>query len=1022
MKKRNHFAELGRWILLFLSLVSTTILYSQEHGQIKGVVVDLRGNTLEGVTIIAKNQINNESQTVSSDTSGMFQLNMISIGERYTLRLTLVGYEPKEVKDVLVSSNNDISLLVRLMEQTASLDEVVVVGYGTQRKGDLTGSTSVLKGDDLATSSNLSVGSAMQGKMPGVSILSRGGFPGAGTDISIRGIGTFGTGDNAPLIVIDGTPVDGGFETLSPTDIASISVLKDAASAAIYGSRSANGVIMVTTKKGGQGSTKVNLNVHYGSQKASNIMAVLNAREFVEMIIEMRDNKKKIDGGNPITNYDGLDPSTFGEGTTWSNHIYEVAPTHNINGNISGGNQKGDFYLSGDYLRQKGVGINTGYDRASFRSNTASRVGSRLTVSNNAHLAFQNFKGDQSNRISDVIFNAPIIPAYDEDGTYGEAPAQTSSKNAIPEVTWRTPNEKRYRILDNLSLDYKFSDFLRFKFNGGLDLTFNEYERFSPIYNDGGQTNARNSLDQRRGKNLMWITDYLLYFDKRIGRHSISAMTGFSKQLQQNDNMIGKRYDYVSEVENIQVFNGSTNTTDIELTGGKGQLAQSSYLGRLNYDYLGKYLLSMNVRADGSSRFKDDNRWGIFPSAALGWRISSEPFFRFQWINDLKVRASFGQLGNQSIGTWYPTVAALARQAAIFGVSDNAQQLYYGYSITSLGNRNLKWETTNVTDLGIDLSMFKNKLNFTGDYFIKQTDGILRSMILPPSIGLGSPKINYASVLNRGLELNLNYRDQIGDFTYSLTGNLSFIHNEIKKLSTGADFETITAPYGGLRINRVGDPVDALFGYRTDGLIVDKEEADFYREMGQGNAKIGRYKYIDQNGDGLISLDDREILGSHIPKATSGMTINLSYKNWDLNSVFIGVFGRKQHSPMSFQNRFPNRNMSRHWYDNRWILGEDSKGKYPLLIQSENYEEMTDLMVTNSSFAKWKMLTIGYNLNIKDVVRARLYMSAENILTITSKSFDGFDPENGNSYGHYTNWGGDYPTPRIIMFGINLNL
>lgn len=905
-----------------------------------------------------------------------------------------------------------------VVTKTSDIDEVIVIGYGSQKKKDLTGSTSSIKGSDLATNSKTSIGSALQGKLPGVSVLSTSGKPGAKADINIRGINTFGSGDNSPLVVIDDIPVDNGFETLNPSDIEQVTVLKDAATASIYGSRAANGVIVITTKNGRSGKGKFNISGQYGWQKASHIMDVLTAQEFVAAILEMRDNKKAIDGGNPTTKYDGLDPASFGVGTKWSDYIYKVAPTYNIAANVGGSSGSTTYYVSAEYLNQKGIGINTSFNKASFRSNLNSKVSKKLTLSNNTHIAYQNIKGDNSNRLSDVIFNAPVIPAYSNDGTYGEAPPQTSSKNAIHEVAWRTPSEQTYRLLDNISVQYQFLDHFKFKFNGGLDMSFGELQLFSPIYNDGGQTNAQNSLEQTRNKKMMWVTDYLLYYDRRLGEHTINAMIGFSRQLYQNDNIFGKRYDYVSESENMQVFNGSTNTTNISLSGGKNQLALSSYLGRLNYDYKGKYLASFNLRIDGSSRFKDSGQWGVFPSTALAWRISAEEFFKSNIINDLKIRSSWGHLGNQSIGSWYPTLASMSKLGAIFGTGTE-QQLLYGYSLTSLGNKNLRWETTNILNFGLDATLFDNKFSITTDYFIKNTDGILRTMILPSSVGLAAPNVNYASVLNRGLEINMSYKNKINDFNYNISANTSFIHNEITKLSEGADAEILTAPYGGLRINKIGNPIDALYGYKTNGLITTAEEAALYKKMGQGNAKIGRYKYVDTNNDGLINTDDRVILGSHIPKATMGLSIDASYKGFYFNTNFIGVFSRKQHSPMSFQNRFPNRNISRHWYDNRWKLGENPEGKYPLMIQAENYEEMTDLMVANTSFAKWKMATLGYNFSLKNGdIKTKVYVTGENLLTITSKSFDGFDPENGNSYGHYTNWGGDYPTSRIIMTGI----
>lgn len=1012
--------EIGRQANLNFHRVNNTInvsvgkslnkVSSNQVIHIRGTVTDPNGETVIGANVVEKGTTNG----VVTDVDGKFALD-VPVGAKLTV--TFIGYLSQDI----IVKNESQTLRVVLSEDAQKLEEVVVVGYGTMKKKDLMGATSAVSGENLAINSNISVGGSLQGKMSGISILNKGGFPGAETAIKIRGINTFGGGDSSPLVVIDGVPVSSGFETLNPNDIESVNVLKDASSAAIYGSRAANGVILITTKKGETGKTRTTFTATYGIQSPSHIMELLNASEFVSAIHEMRDNKKAIDGGNPTTKYDGLNPAEFGKGTKWSDYIYNAAPTFNIGMNVNGGNDKTRYYLSGEYLDQEGISINTGFKKASLRSNLEGKVNGNLTVGNNLHLAYRNIEGSAGNRYSDVIFNAPVIPAYDKDGTYGEPNnAWTSSKNALAEVGWQTAFNDNYRVMDNLFLEYKITDWLKFRFNGGLDMVYNEYKSFSPIYNDGGQTNNTNSYTEERKKDLMWMTDYLLYFDKQFGNHTFSALGGFSQQLFSNDNLKGIVKDFVSEVDNMQVINGGTNSTDKTLTGGKNELALASYFGRLNYDYQGKYLFSFNLRADGSSRFKGNNRWGVFPSFSGAWRISEEEFYPANTVSSLKLRASWGQLGNQSIGSWYPTIAAVGKQNVILGNGGNNQVLYAGYSQTALSNPNLKWETTTVTNLGIDAGLFNGKLFMTADFFVKNTDGILRTMILPLSVGMTSPNVNYAQVQNRGLDLELGYNGTINEFSYTISGNMSLLQNEIKKLSEGVTEEVVSiGGYGGVTINRVGEPIGALFGYRTGELITTKEQAAEYKAMGQGNAKIGRLSYQDVNKDGKINGSDRVVLGSYIPKVSAGLTLSAKWKGFDFNTVFSGVFGRKQHSPMSFQNRMPNRSMSRKWYDNRWILGTDPQGKYPALIQSESYEEMTDLMVSNTSFVKMKSLTLGYTFELKNV-KTRLFLSGENLLTFTSKDFDGFDPENGDGVGHYTNWGDDYPTARIILVGLNL--
>lgn len=577
---------------------------NQKKMKVTGVVVDANGEPIIGANVWVKGT----TSGVITNVDGNF---VIDAPLHSVLTVSYIGFlaQDIEVKD-------SKALRVVIQEDTQKLEEVVVIGYGTMKKKDLMGANTGVSGDNLAASSNISVGGALQGKMSGISIMNSGGFPGAETSINIRGIGTFGSGDSAPLIVIDGVPVDQGFETLNPNDIESVNVLKDASSAAIYGSRAANGVILVTTKKGASGKATVSMNATFGIQSPMHMMDLLDASEFVAAIQEMRDNYNAIykPSTPAVTNYDGLDPESFGKGTNWGDYIYQSAPTYNINASVSGGSDNMNYYLSGEFLNQEGIAINTAFKKASLRANVEGKINKRLTVGNNVHMAYRYTQGDAGNRYSDVIFNAPITPAYDEDGSYGEPDASlTGSKNAIAEVAWNCPTNSNYRVMDNLFLEYKFTDWLKFRFNGGIDMVYNEYKLFKPKFNDGGQTNEVNSYTEERSKDFMWVTDYLLYFDKTFGDHTINAMAGFSQQLFSYDNMRGSIKNFVSEVGNMHVFDGGTDTKERELSGGKTELALASYFGRINYDFKGRYLFSFNLRADGSSRFKAGNRWGGIP-------------------------------------------------------------------------------------------------------------------------------------------------------------------------------------------------------------------------------------------------------------------------------------------------------------------------------------------------------------------------------------------------------------------------
>ena len=436
---------------------------NQKKMKVTGVVVDANGEPIIGANVWVKGT----TSGVITNVDGNF---VIDAPLHSVLTVSYIGFlaQDIEVKD-------SKALRVVIQEDTQKLEEVVVIGYGTMKKKDLMGANTGVSGDNLAASSNISVGGALQGKMSGISIMNSGGFPGAETSINIRGIGTFGSGDSAPLIVIDGVPVDQGFETLNPNDIESVNVLKDASSAAIYGSRAANGVILVTTKKGASGKATVSMNATFGIQSPMHMMDLLDASEFVAAIQEMRDNYNAIykPSTPAVTNYDGLDPESFGKGTNWGDYIYQSAPTYNINASVSGGSDNMNYYLSGEFLNQEGIAINTAFKKASLRANVEGKINKRLTVGNNVHMAYRYTQGDAGNRYSDVIFNAPITPAYDEDGSYGEPDASlTGSKNAIAEVAWNCPTNSNYRVMDNLFLEYKFTDWLKFRFNGGIDMVY----------------------------------------------------------------------------------------------------------------------------------------------------------------------------------------------------------------------------------------------------------------------------------------------------------------------------------------------------------------------------------------------------------------------------------------------------------------------------------------------------------------------------------------------------------------------
>lgn len=991
-------------------------LLADQKRSLTGTVTDENNEPLPGVTVLIKGTTNG---TVTN-FEGKYVIS--GVDPNTVLQFSFVGMKTQEVV-VGTNPTHDIVMLA----DAIGLEEVVAIGYGTVRKADLTGAVSAVQGEALTITSNTSVASTLQGKLSGINI-TKSGRPGSGTSFNVRGIGSFGsTADNSPLIVIDGVPVQGGMETLNPNDIESVNLLKDAASAAIYGSRAANGVILITTKAGREGDGKINVNFYTGTQSPTRKIDMLSPEQFLDAAKEGIANEE-FSTGNNIVN--PLESATYGDlgHIDWAEEAFSSAPVTNINLSVRGGSEKVRYYLSGEYLNQDGIGPESGYDKFSARANLDANVKPWLKIGNNFHVSKQDQEGAGNGQQASLIMTGPYWDQVrNEDGSLsgpnelGLAIGQKGNPLIGYEVnsistTW-------LRFLDNFYAEVELIEDLRLKFNAAYDLTYRNYKNYQPKYNIGGSQRDRNQYEEYRDFNNMWLAEFILSYSKTVGDHNMSGMAAHSRQLYTtNDNMHGLVKDFASDAENMQVLSGGTNREESNITGSKAELAIASYFGRLSYDFKNKYLFNFNLRVDGSSRFTEDNRWGVFPSVSGAWKIHEEGFFNVDKIANLKLRASWGQLGNQSVGSYYPTSVAINQKNIVFGPND-LQKLNAGYVQDGLANQSLEWETTTITDIGVDLGLFKGKLAITADYFNKVTDGILRGMVIPKNVGLNPPTINFAKVKNAGADFELTYKDKVGDFNFSVGFNASHVKNEIMELSEGIEQELGGLPWNGKTINKVGESLNSFYGYVTDGLFTSQAELD--NAPAQPNKRIGLHKYVDISGDGKITADDMTVLGNSIPKWNLGSTITADWKNFDFMMVWMATLGRDQHQAQQLCSMYPpNRNMMTDRYNNRWQVGEAyEEGMYPALYWTNVYQGSYDALFIKNGFARMKTITLGYNFDFKGKIDARLFVTGENLLTITSDEFLGIDPENnhGGGTGTYLAWGDGFPNPKIYMIGLNLN-
>ena len=1017
--------------------------YSQNY-EVKGNVVDAYGSPLPGVSIVVKNTM----KGASTDFDGNFTISNVVKGE--TLVFSFIGYTTKEI----LVSNSDL-LKVTLSEDTQSLDEVVVVGYGTQKKSVVTGAISSVKAADLENLPVERVEQALQGRVSGVVIASNSGQPGSSATVRVRGITTFDTyGGNNPLWVVDGVIVDsGGIGYLNQSDIESIEVLKDAASLAIYGARAASGAILVTTKKGKLGKVSVNYTGFTGVSSASKKLSLLNATEYAALM-----NEKSVAGGGQIL---FSDLSVLGKGTDWQDLIFNDAAIRNSHEvSISAGNEISSFYASFGLSEQEGI-VTTDiskFDRKSLRLNSTHKisdmfkVGQTLGYTHKKEVGLGNTNSEYGGPLSSAINLDPITKAviYDpviaNSAPYSNNPVMRDADgnpygissivgqemtNPLAYINTRLGNYGwSDDLVGNAFLEITPMEGLTIKSSVGAKLAYWGYESFTPLYYlNATNSTSQNNLSRGTNKGFGWNMENTISYAKEIGKHNFSVLIGQGIYIDNITSGTGVTYF------NLPVDNREDATFNFDIP--LAQKSTSAYDGtehkvtslfsRLNYNYDEKYLFTGIIRRDGSSRFGLNNRYGIFPSFSLGWNAFKEDFWKQNDIIDqLKIRGGWGVTGNDAIPDF--GYLALINGGRNYTIGSDGTTIYTGYSPNAPDNPDLRWEETAQVNIGFETKLF-NTLNVTFDYFKKTTTGILQYNDIPGYVGAtGSPLGNVADMENSGVELELGYRKSFGEVNFSANGNISYLKNEVTNLGDGKEFISGSASYqsmGSITRTQVGEGYNSFYGFKTAGIFQNLAEIASYTNSAgiviQPDAAPGDFRWVDTNDDGEITDDDKQFIGSPLPKYTFGLTLNADYKGFDLMVFTQGAIGNKIFQGLRRLD-IPTANYQSDALS-RWT-GEGTSNDYPRLVSTDpngNFTKASDFYLEKGDYLRLKTVQIGYTFpsDIMSKVGAqklRLYITGENLATLTG--YTGFDPEIGGDVLGIDR--GYYPQARSFMLGVNV--
>ena len=1081
--------EKSRFLLLSLALIVSMITKAQG---ILGTVTDELGEPIIGASVVEKANPQNGAIT---DLDGKFTLN---VTEGTPIIITYIGYSNQEV-----NARNNMTVMMK--EDSETLQDVVVIGYGVQKKSVVTASIAKVSSDDLDGKTRLRAEDALKGMAAGVNVTSSSGQPGSKSMIRIRGVGTINNSE--PLYIVDGMPTDqNGMESVNPSDIESIEVLKDAASGAIYGARAANGVILVTTKKGKLGKVSVNYNFSYGWQSAWKKRDVTGATDYAIL-----QNERRVQNGlsplynDPYNLVDANDNKITGFGTNWQDLLFnDNAPIVQHDVSISGASEKVNYYLSMGYFTQDGiVGGNYGqsnYDRLTIRSNNQFNILdaskernflNKLDVGANlSYMRVHNTSLDANSTwgspLGSALYLAPTLPVtltqlgYDRIGEedvprYGQAmidrykaydlyydangypytiPNYVGSYNEQNNpiaMMHNNPNKNwSHKFMPKFSLDLQLYDALKYHFSYSAELSFWGYNgaTLQKYYLSGNNNSDHTQAAAYKGNNTTWQIENTLTYDKTFGKHTIGVVLGQSAMKFKGDELGGSHWNLVNPNKpSINYTTGGnlelTNDADGKVTGAKSLVGVwggpytehrlASLFARVSYNYDERYMFQGTIRRDGSSRFGSNNKYGTFPSFSVGWNVMNEAFMENtrDWLTNLKFRASWGKNGNDNIGDFaYTTLTALGASSNYYYGKTAA--MTYGSKANRLANEDLKWEESEQTNLGLDFGFWNNQLTFTVDYFMKKTNGMIIDMPIPSYVGEQRPLANVGDMKNSGWEFELGYKWNISDARFAVKANAAYLKNKLTNIGNETGFINYGINQfsdGGTRAEN-GQPFPFFYGYKTDGIIQNKAEADTYNSKYGTSSKPGDFRFVDTNGDNKINSDDRTNIGNGIPDWSFGFNFDAEWKGFDLSLFFQGVSGVDIFDATYRQDiasgNYPT------WVLQRWT-GEGTSNTVPSLGDSKNWV-CSDMYIQDGSYLRLKNITLGYTLprsltNKIGIKRFRAYVRAENLFTWTK--YWGFDPEIGAGFDNDTqkhrteNSGVDYgvyPQARTFTIGFNISL
>ena len=996
----KHKESSGFRMFSFLIGLLLPLCLSAQQINLKGIVKDASGEGIPGASVVEKGTSNG---TVA-EADGSFTL---KASQGAVLEISCVSYLTEEVK---VDSRTYYEVVLR--DDAELLSEVLVIGYGTIRKSDLTGAVSAVSADKLKDSPVSNVGQALQGKVAGVQIIDS-GTPGSNVNIKIRGLGSINNCD--PLIVIDGVPTDLGLASLNTNDIERIDVLKDASAAAIYGSRGANGVVMITTKRGSEGKGRISVSANASFQNAHNVPQMLNAAQYAQLSNEMM----AASGRN--SNPEWTNPEALGAGTSWLDEMLNTGIVQNYTVSYSGGNDKAHYYVSGGFFDQSGIVKNVGYKKFTFQSNSDAQVFKWLKFTNNITFSADNKTSGEYN-IGSIMSALPVFSVKDGNGDWsgpeGNSEWYGSTRNPVGVNQVNSSTTKGYNILANISAEISFTKWLKFKSTFGYDAKFWFVDSFTPKFDWKPTPVEQSSRYKSDNKSFTYLWDNYFLFDHTFAKkHHLAIMAGTSAQW--------NKFDYLNAQKNVFMFDSiheMDNGQEMYAIGGnESEWSLMSIMARLNYSYADRYLITATVRHDGSSRFGANNRWGTFPSVSVAWRPSKENWFpENKAVNDLKIRAGYGVTGSQASVGNYGYLAVYDTAVYSFGSAGKEQSTLFA---RTLSNPSLHWEEVAQTNVGIDIAFLDSRIQFSMDGYIKDTRDMLVKASIPITSGFEDTSTTYTNagkVRNRGVEMSLHTVNFAGKFNWQTDINATYNTNRIIDLNSDVPsyINQIKNSYVTMLAN--GYPINVFYGYVTDGIFQNEQEIANHAD--QPGAEPGDIRFRDLNNDGVINDSDRTVIGNPNPTWLFSMNNTLEWKGIELSVYLQGVAGNKIYNA----NNIDNTGMAAALNQTTAVLkrwtGEGTSNFMPRAVFGDPNQNcrVSDRFVEDGSYLRVKNITLAYSFPKKWMEKIRLEgiriaLSCDNVATITK--YSGFDPEvsiNGIDSSLY-------PIPRTFSVGLNVN-